>query len=160
MAPVFRSLMTTMVSSQSNQMTAGLVQFILALPISLRQKNLAKVRPPMNETEFVAEVIKMGGDEEAALLIHRELCDWVCAKGFTPYPDDNLLRIYGMADEELDEDLILDMLERFGLPIPDQELIDDFGAMDTPTDVARLIKVMRTHSMTADKAVRPGHSLS
>lgn len=38
-------------------------------------------------------------------------------EGFTPHPDDDLLKVFGLADEDLDE-LVLELLERCGCRVP------------------------------------------
>lgn len=124
-------------------MSANLIQSILAMPFSLRQRRLAKERVPLSKAEFVARVSDMGGDQDAARLMHEKLNDWVYAQGFTPYPDDDLGKVYGMAEEELDEDLILSIFQQLGVPQPSKERIASFGVVDTPLRVAQLVEAAK-----------------
>ena len=124
-------------------MRLSLVQKILALPFTLRQQRLAKYRPPMGESEFVKQIGVKGGDEEAAILIRNYLLDWIYTDGFTPYPDDNLGHIYGIAEEELDEDLILMIFRRVGVEPSRFEAIGQHWIDATPLQVALLIKQAR-----------------
>lgn len=114
------------------------------MPFRLRQKRLAKEREPLTESDFVASIANAGGDPEAARLVHQELQGWLYAEGFTPYPSDDLERIYGIAEEELDEDLILGVFKQIGLQPPNSEAVKVFGKVQTPLDVARFVKVART----------------
>lgn len=114
------------------------------MPFSLRQKRLAKEREPLTESDFVASIADADGDPEAARFVHQELQGWLYAEGFTPYPSDDLERIYGIAEEELDEDLILGIFKQIGLHPSSSETVKMFGKVQTPLDVARLVKVART----------------
>ena len=51
--------------------------------------------------------------------------------------------MFGIAEEELEIDLIADILIRLKLPLPTTDLLDGFGAVDTPLQVARLVSEMR-----------------
>ena len=100
-------------------MKTGIVQRLLALPFSARQRTLAKSRPAMSYSDFVASITRSGGNADAAGLVYSKLQDWVYHDGFTPYPDDSLSSVFGIAEEELDEDIILDALVRDQRPEPD-----------------------------------------
>jgi hypothetical protein len=128
---------------EATDMSATFIQRLLALPFSLRQNRIANVRPALNEHEFVAQVSKAGGDKRAALLVYQKLGEWIYADGFTPYPEDHLGKLYGIADEELDEDLILDVLHQAGASPPNAEQIAAFGVIDTPLRIAQLVALAR-----------------
>lgn len=129
-------------------MSRGVLQSILALPFSRRQTQLAKVRAPLSEDEFATRISDDGGDREAAIFVYRKLSEWVYTKGFTPYPDDSLGRIYGIAEEELDEDLILEAFNALAVVPPGEEQLKAFGPVDTPLQVAKLIAQARTEATT------------
>ena len=69
--------------------------------------------------------------------------DWVHAAGFTPYPEDQFGAIYGIDEEELDEDLVLAILEHVNVRPPTIEEMAPYGPVDTPAQVARLVKAAR-----------------
>lgn len=125
-------------------MGTGFLQKVLALPFSRRQERLAMERPRLSEDQFAKQVVDEGGDEEAAYIIRKKLCDWAYAGEFTPYPDDDLTRVYGIAEEELDEDLILAVLNELGVPPPNAEQLKEFGSVETPLRVARLVSFARS----------------
>jgi hypothetical protein len=117
--------------------------YVLGFPFAYLQRKLSSSRPAITEAEFIARIERAGGDSEAARLIWKELLDsWVNPR-FTPYPEDDLLRVYGIADEELDDDLILETLRKLGLPIPDQQHILDFGPVSSPLRFAQFISMCR-----------------
>lgn len=124
-------------------MARGVIQGILALPFSRRQAQLAKERAPLSEDEFATRISEAEGDREAAVIVYRKLSEWIYAKQFTPYPDDSLGRLYGIAEEELDEDLILEAFDTLAVVPPGEERLKAFGPVDTPLQVAKLIALAR-----------------
>lgn len=124
-------------------MVGNVLQGILALPFSHRQKRLMKSRPALSMDEFVRQVSDAGGDREAAAAVHRKLMDWAYVDGFTPYPEDSLGQVYGIAEEELDEDFILDILNVLSVPLPSKERLSAFGPVATPLQVAQLVSLAR-----------------
>lgn len=122
------------------------IREIIAMPFSLRQKRLVKNRDHLTRLNFVAKIVEAGGDREAAGLIHDKLSDWIYIREFTPHPDDDLENIYGIAEEELDEDIILEILNKIDVKLPSAERLMAFGRIDTPIRLARLIKTARSES--------------
>jgi hypothetical protein len=120
-------------------MTKHPIRTLLGLPFSDRQKRRGRQRKPLDEAEFVREIMVGGGDRAAAILVWKKLQDWVCAENFTPYPSDNLENVFGIAEEELDEDLILSILQELSVPPPSDEALSVFGRIDTPLRVAQLV---------------------
>lgn len=116
---------------------------ILTLPFSLRQQRLARERAALSGEDFVRKVVEGGGDPEAARQFHERLKDWICADGFTPYPEDDLGRVFGMAEEELDEDFLLGVFTEIGVVPPDRAQMARFGRVDTPLAAARLVSLAR-----------------
>ena len=112
---------------------------LLGLPFSWRQRRLALTRSPTSQSEFVRQIVDEGGDASAAAAVWDHLKDWILVDGLTPYPTDDLAVVYGLAEEELEEDLILDVLQRLGVPIPGRKVLADFDAVWTPLDVAVLV---------------------
>lgn len=128
-----------MPSSKGLQSLLKGLQNLLALPISLRQLRLARSRQALCEVEFVQQIADCGGDIDAAKILWRELKDWTCVDGFTAYPGDSLGSVFGMAEEELDEDLVLGILNELNIAIPSQEFVSAFGVVDTPLQVATFV---------------------
>lgn len=119
-----------------------LLKNLLSLPFSARQRRLARNRPPLSETAFVEHIAEQGGDEMAAVALWRHLREWA-VDDFTPYPTDSLGSVFGIAEEELDEDLILGILRELNVPTPSSEMLSQFGAVDTPLRVAQLVALCR-----------------
>lgn len=125
-------------------MGVGVVQRFLARPFSTRQLALAKDRPPLSQSDFVSQIAMSGGADDAAIIVHEKLQDWIYHDGFSPYPDDSLCSVFGIAEEELDEDIILDVLTKLGLSTPPRQLVESFGPIDTAADIARFVVHVRS----------------
>ena len=124
-------------------MANSIIQSILALPFSKRQKRLLARRSALSMSDFIRQICAAGGDKEAAEIIYAKLQDCIYVDGFTPYPNDSLGSIFGIAEEELDEDIILDILNQLNLALPSPDLVASFGPIDTPAGVAKLVSVTR-----------------
>src|SRR5688572_16990107 len=83
------------------------IQRLLGIPFTWRQRRLLDTRAPLDEAAFVDQVVAGGGDRAAAASLWARLRDWIYVEGFTPYPCDDLEHVYGIAEEELDEELVL-----------------------------------------------------
>lgn len=133
-------------------MGQSLLQAILALPFSWRQRQLAAKRPPMKEGEFIDRILAVGGDAEAARFVRNELLDWVYVPNFTPYPDDSLSRLFGIAEEELDEDLIQQMFKSLAVALPPAGMFRHVGTLDTPSQLAKLVNAARQQKGQGDRS--------
>lgn len=97
----------------------------------------------LNETEFVQQIVHEGGDRDAASSLWKRLKDWGYENGFTPHPTDSLHWTFGIAEEEKDEDLILDILNELNVVVPNRETIHGFGPVETPLAVAKFVAFCR-----------------
>ena len=77
------------------------LKFVFGMPFSLRQRRLAKGRPSMSKQEFVDRTASSEIGKAAASMVWEKLRDVAIVDTFAPYPDDDLLRTYGLADEDL-----------------------------------------------------------
>jgi len=124
-----------------------LLQKLFLLQFWLRQRRLSVERPVISRDGFVEQVVAAGGDASAAALIWTFLQEWLVADGFSAYPEDDLDRVFGIAEEELEVDLVCGTLKQLGLPLPNQATIDEFIAtfehINSPLRVAQLVARMR-----------------
>jgi hypothetical protein len=121
-----------------------MIKYLFGLPFSRRQKKLAADRMPMTKAAFVADIVASGGDSQAASLVWDRLAAWRIVESFTPYPDDSLSRVFGIADEELDDDLIVRMFEELNLILPEQKPVREFGVIDSARRAAQFVSLCRT----------------
>ena len=119
------------------------IKYLLGLPFSHRQSRLAQARRPLTETEFVQQITDQAGDRDAAVAVWKRLKDWGYQESFTPYPTDSLGSVFGIAEEEKDEDLILSILKELDIPVPSQQTIESFGAVQSPLQVAKFVAFCR-----------------
>jgi hypothetical protein len=120
--------------------------YLFGLPFSQRQRRLARNRPAMTKTRFVENIVSTGGDAAAAAFVWDRIISFCIEPGHSPYPDDSLAQIYGIAEEDRDEDIILKILEKAKLPIPDSKTIELFGEVDTPRRVAQFVEFCRAQN--------------
>jgi len=116
---------------------------LLGLPFSSKQSRLALEREPLTESEFVQGIANEGGDACAAAAIWSHLEAWTDVAGFTPYPTDSFGSVFGLGEEELDEDIILNILRDQHLPPPGRAFLSKFGVVDTPLRAAQLVALCR-----------------
>jgi hypothetical protein len=115
------------------------LQKILAFPFYCRQRRLAGSRASLPEAQFVSMIDEMGGDGRAAHIIYQHLQGWIVYEHFTAYPHDSLEKIFGIAEEERDEDLVLALLHTVGCSPSKFMTLAGKAEVDTSVGIARLI---------------------
>lgn len=113
---------------------------LLEMPFSTRQTRLAKSRSRLSREEFIAKTSSTALGKLASNLLWEKLQSEKVVDEFSPGPDDDLLKIYGLADEDLDEDVILSIMQQIGAPVPSADMLREFGPVNTPLDIVRLIE--------------------
>jgi hypothetical protein len=116
-----------------------MIRSLLAIPFSIRQKRLAKTRRVITKRDFVSDIVSGGGDEVVAGMVWDAIHDFGIVGGFSPYPDDDLGYIYGISEEDLDEDLIMKIFHELRQPLPDSSFTEAFGPVDTPRKVSEFV---------------------
>jgi hypothetical protein len=125
-----------------------MIRVLWGLPFSYRQRKLARGRDRIDKLEFIRRILAGGGDEQAGALLWDVLVsDWV-VEGFTPYPEDSLGGVYGLAEEDLDEDLILRILREERIPVPGRHFVQSFGVIDSPLRLAQFVSECRKRGST------------
>ena len=75
-------------------------------------------RHSVSRDEFVDFFTSKGVSSEIAEEVRKIMLEWCDVDGFTPHPADNLGQVYGLGEEDLDEDIILSLLKKFDCYIP------------------------------------------
>ncbi len=114
---------------------------LLERPLSSKQRSLAASRPPMSKEQFVDAVASTDLGHSAADMLWEKLAEATVYGQFTPYPDDDLLKVFGLAEEDLDEDVILEIITATGSVVPDRNQLKKFGPVNTPADIVKLIEM-------------------
>jgi hypothetical protein len=123
----------------------------LWLPLRRRQERLMRERGSLDAEAFVT----IAKDEfERRLLIR--LWDYLRAEAvihdFRPAVDDDLLAVYRLAEEEVDDDIILNFMTELGIDIPPQSEIDAFGPINTPRKIVQFMSEVRQRQSTGRTA--------
>lgn len=114
---------------------------LLEMPFSGRQMRLAANRPRMSKEQFVNDVASSDLGRLAADLLWEKLVEVAVCDQFTPYPSDDLLKVFGLAEEDLDEDIIFEIITTIGSTVPGSVVLKEFGPVNTPADIVRLIEI-------------------
>ena len=101
---------------------------------------MARARAPMTKEAFVNQSASTELGRSAAAMLWDKLVALKAHDEFSPYPSDELLRVYGVAEEDLDIDIILDILKALNCRIPGNETLQQIGPINTPRDVVRLVE--------------------
>lgn len=83
-------------------------------PWSVRQRHRMQERQRYGVTDFIQH---FGREPDIAREIWEALSKEAVVEGFKPKPEDDLLEVFGLAEEDLD-DLVLNILERCQCHIP------------------------------------------
>ena len=116
----------------------GLWNWIAALvegPWPSRQHRLMEQRADYELADFIQH---FGREPDIAKEIWSALSDVALVDGFKPKPEDDLLKVFGLAEEDLD-DVVLRILQRCGCRIPS---VAETG--DTVADLFEFVAAMRT----------------
>jgi len=121
--------------------TLPTIKFFLEMPFSLRQRRLSSIRSAITKDEFISMLTSTPSASTIAGMLWDKLNDVKVHDDFTPYPDDDLSQVYGLSDEDLDEDVILFILHSVKREVPSKEAIARFGPVRTPRDIVRFIAI-------------------
>ena len=79
-------------------------------------------------------------ERQAAGLLWDKLIEIAIVPDFRPSPDDNFLHIYGLADEDLDEDVILAILKSLKRVPPAEAVMTEIGPITSPQQFMQLVR--------------------
>ena len=116
------------------------IKSLLELPLRRRQRELASSRAPMARQTFIDLTASTDVGRAAAAMLWDKLSSLKVCEEFTPYPSDDLLSTFGVAEEDLDVDVITDIAKSLSRSVPDQATVEIFRAVATPAHVVRLIE--------------------
>jgi hypothetical protein len=93
----------------------------------------------MSKERFIEEIVSAAGDHRAAASVWDTIVEFGFDASYSPYPDDALHHTFGIAEEELEEDLIIRTCHQVGRQIPTQAIVDEVGRIDTLRQVVQLV---------------------
>jgi len=95
----------------------------------------------MSKGQFLDAVASSDLGRAAADMLWEKLLEVRADDQFCPYPDDDLLQVFGLAEEDLDEDVILEIITLTGSAVPSRDMLAKFGPVNTPADIIKLIEM-------------------
>jgi hypothetical protein len=101
-----------------------------------------KARESYTKNNFQEQLSKAGGDSEVIEEVWVILTDYAI-DGFKPKPEDNLQYIFGLAEEDLDEDVVLKLLETYNWRIPNESELASMKPVDTVQDLVMLVSALK-----------------
>lgn len=111
-------------------------------PFYYRQKDIAEDRDAWTEQDFLDHFAESGVVNEIARAVWGALEQEADTTGFAPRPTDDLLQVYGLAEEDLD-DLILAVLERCGCRVPPPSETEKMDPVQTVADFVYFVAAMK-----------------
>ena len=109
------------------------------LPWSIRQRRRMQQRERYELSDFMRH---FGREPDIAEEVWNSLSREAVVEGFKPRPEDDLLKVFGLADEDLD-DLVLNILERCRCRIPSPAETAGMPAVRTVADLFVFVEQAR-----------------
>jgi hypothetical protein len=120
----------------------SMVQRILDWPFRGRQLRAMKARESYTKSNFQEHLSNAGGDSEVIEEVWTMLTGHAI-DGFRPKPEDNLQHIFGLAEEDLDKDVVLKLLETYGCRIPNESELASMKPVDTVQDLVMFVSALK-----------------
>jgi hypothetical protein len=111
-------------------------------PFYSRQKGMAEGRDAWTEQDFLDHFAESGVVDEIARAVWGALEQQADPAGFAPRPTDDLLQVYGLAEEDLD-DLVLAVLERSGCRVPAPSETEKMDPVLTVAELVYFVAAMK-----------------
>lgn len=120
----------------------SLLQRILDWPFRGRQLHAMKARESYTMSSFQEQLTDAGGDSEVIQEVWAILRDHAI-DGFKPKPEDNLQYIFGLAEEDLDEDVVLKLLKICNCRVPTEGELALMNPVDTVKDLVMFVSALK-----------------
>jgi len=121
----------------------SLIQRMLDWPFRGRQLRAMQLREGYGKKDFEEQLINAGADSEIIEQVWAILADHA-VDGFKPKPEDNLQYMFGLAEEDLDEDVILRLLEGNGCHIPGESEVAELGRVNTVENLVMFVSSLKS----------------
>jgi len=74
------------------------------------------------------------------------LVDAAVIEDFRPMPDDHFHWLYGLAEEDLDDDIILRLIDEMKIHRPEPKSVEDLVEISSPRDLIRLLSKLSSNN--------------
>jgi hypothetical protein len=103
-----------------------------------KERKVKKMRTPNSLEDFIEFFSRKGIPQHILVNVYRYFQDWQGEKDFPVRPIDDLYKVYGICDDDID-DTIDDLAESCGCKIPDAEDVKDMPHIRTVEDVTYVL---------------------
>lgn len=108
-----------------------------------RQVRLMEIDKDRTPEGFVRACAELRVDEDICREVLSALRGLAALEAFVPAAQDDLLGIFGLADEDLDDDLVLPLLSRLSCKVPTPGETAEMPPVRTVGDLVRFLQQMR-----------------
>ena len=130
------------------------LRLLVEMPFSGRQIAAQRDRRDSSLDIFLSS---FPGAEREAECVWRAFRSVAVVDNFPPLPDDDLLKLYGVADEDLD-DVVLGIFSELNYPVPLPSVTERYAPLRTIRDVVSFVRATRPNRECADE--RPNSASS
>lgn len=103
-------------------------------PFRSRQQKRIQVQGDYSKERFVDYFVSKNISENISLVVWDLFTQEVCVDGFMPMPSDNIIELYGIADEEL-EDLLAEVMQACKRKLPNEKELEAMSPIVTINDL-------------------------
>jgi len=115
---------------------------LIGWPHQSRQALLMKARQSYEVEQFVSSFRNVGSDEDIAKDVWSMLSSCAEISDFKPMPEDDLDHVFGLMEEDLDEDILHVLLIKHNCRVPNETEMEGFDIV-TVGDIVRFITVCK-----------------
>lgn len=118
----------------------------LCWPLYERQLRLKRDREGYTKENFISSLSENAISKDVAEDVWNILANMAVVEGFKPAPEDDLLNVFGLAEEDLDEDIVLMLLLKYKCNVPSDDEMRMFGPIATVGDLVFFISQQKSMS--------------
>lgn len=127
----------------------NLIHRIFDWPFRGRQLRAMKSRDHYNQNDFVRSLIDAGADADVISDVWTILAGQAI-DGYKPHPEDDLQYLFGLSDEDLDEDVILKLLETHHCQVPSDSELKMIGPINTARDLVMMVSSLKLRAASRE----------
>jgi len=112
---------------------------LVELPFAIPQRRRMRERTGYSKADFLQH---FGAEADVAGIVWDCIAGEAVVPGFKPYPEDDLLKVFGLADEDL-SDVVLDALLKTGARVPAAAETATMAPIKTVADIVAFVASMK-----------------
>jgi hypothetical protein len=111
-----------------------LISRLIEEPFRSRQKKRIRYQKYYNKQNFIEHFDNLNIDQTITEIVWNRFGQEVSIEGFVPMPNDEIVRLYGIVDEDM-EDLLHELLTECNKVIPTQDTLLTMKPLETIQDM-------------------------